>query len=485
MSLSSALNIAQSSLKATSRQTSIVSRNVSDGSNPDYSRRSAMLVYTDPGVSVVKIRREANDLLFRQNLSALSAWSGQGALAKGMDKLELQVNGVDNASSASTAIGNLQKALQLYATTPSNQNLGSSVVEAARQVVRSLNDGTKAIQDFRTQTDGEITTAVNDINDLLKQFEVANKAVVSGTRSGGDVSDALDNRDAILKKISEYVPISTYTRGDNDMVITTGDGTTLFETIPRSVTFTPSAGYAPGAVGGQIYIDNVPLKTTGVTDAPGKLAGMLQLRDNVTVTMQSQLDEIARGLVTAFSESATGQPTLAGLFTWSGGPAVPPAGTLVDGIAGTIKINPAVDPSAGGNPVLLRDGGINGAVYRTNPNAAGSGASYADRLIAYGEKLTQPMAFDPAAGITANSSLVSYAASSIGWFEGVRQQASTLADTKEALAQRTGEALSNATGVNVDTEMSLMLDLEHTYQASAKILTTVNQMLDTLLSAVR
>ncbi|WP_204336556.1 FlgK family flagellar hook-associated protein, partial [Proteus mirabilis] len=76
------------------------------------------------------------------------------------------------------------------------------------------------------------------INDLLKQFEVANKAVVSGTRSGGDVSDALDNRDAILKKISEYVPISTYTRGDNDMVITTGDGTTLFETIPRSVTFT-------------------------------------------------------------------------------------------------------------------------------------------------------------------------------------------------------------------------------------------------------
>ena len=57
MSLSSALNIAQSSLKATSRQTSIVSRNVSDGSNPDYSRRSAMLVYTDPGVSVVKIRR--------------------------------------------------------------------------------------------------------------------------------------------------------------------------------------------------------------------------------------------------------------------------------------------------------------------------------------------------------------------------------------------------------------------------------------------
>lgn len=485
MSLSSALSIAQSSLKATSRQTSIVSRNVADASNPDYSRRIAVLSYTDTGVSAVKIHRAANELLFRQNLSALSSWSGQATLAQGMDRLELQVNGVDNTSSISAAIGGLQKALQLYATTPSNQNLGTSVIESARQVIRSLNDGTKAIQDFRTKTDGEITTAVNDINDLLKQFEGANQAVMNGTRSGEDVSDALDQRDAVLKKLTEFIPISTYTRGDNDMVITTGDGTTLFETIPRSVTFTPSPGYTPGAVGGQIYIDKVPMKVSGTAEAAGKLAGMLQLRDNVTVTMQRQLDETARGLITAFAETAPGQPDAVGLFTWPGAPGIPPAGTLINGLAGTIKINAAVDPAAGGNPVLLRDGGINGAAYRTNPAPAGSGASYADRLIAYGEKLTKPMTFDPNAGITASSSVVSYAASSIGWFEGVRQQASTLADTKEALAQRTGEALSNATGVNVDNEMSQMLDLEHTYQASARILTTVNQMLDALLAAVK
>jgi flagellar hook-associated protein 1 FlgK len=32
--------------------------------------------------------------------------------------------------------------------------------------------------------------------------------------------------------------------------------------------------------------------------------------------------------------------------------------------------------------------------------------------------------------------------------------------------------------------MSLLLDLEHTYQASARILNSVNQMLDSLLAAV-
>ncbi|TIU22715.1 MAG: flagellar hook-associated protein FlgK, partial [Mesorhizobium sp.] len=58
------------------------------------------------------------------------------------------------------------------------------------------------------------------------------------------------------------------------------------------------------------------------------------------------------------------------------------------------------------------------------------------------------------------------------------------ADAKEALATRTAEALSNETGVNVDQEMSLLLDLEHTYQASARMMKTVDDMLNALLSAV-
>lgn len=482
MSLSTALSIAQSALMSTARQTSVVSRNVADASNPDYSRRQAIVTSTAPGARSVDIQRATNDLLFRQNLGALSAWSGQNALFSGMDQLGVAVNGVDNASSPSSAIANLQQALQLYATSPSNQNLGASVIDAAKQVVRSLNEGSKAVQDFRTQTDGQIATAVDDLNSLLSQFQDANTAVMTGTRSGNDVSDALDQRDALLKKISNYVPVSTFTRGDNDMVITTGDGTTLFETIPRTVSFAASAGYTAGAAGNAVYIDNVPISAGagGNTSASGTLAGLLQLRDGVASTMQSQLDETARGLITAFAETAPSQPNKTGLFTWSGAPAVPAAGTLVNGLAASISVNAAMDPSSGGNPTLLRDGGANGAAYVANTG----GASYSTLLIAYGDRLDQPMAFDPAAGVSATSSVSDYAANSIGWFEGVRQQASTASDAKEALASRSAEALSNATGVNVDQEMSLLLDLEHTYQASARMMKTVDDMMAALLNAV-
>ncbi len=478
MSLSSALSIAQSALLSTSRQTSVVTRNVADASNPDYARRTGVVVSTAPGARMVTIQRAVDQQLFRQNIIAISAWSGQSTLAGGLDRLQLAVNGVDNASSASTAIGKLHNALQLYATTPSNPNVGATVVDAAKQAIRSLNDGTQAIQAFRAETDTQIAASVSELNQLLAQFEDVNKTIVSGTRTGSDVSDALDKRDALLKRIAAHVPVTTHMRADNDMVITTTNGITMFETVARPVSFAPSAAYSPGMAGSTVYIDNVPV-SGGANEASGKLAGLLQLRDTTGATMQAQLDEIARGLISAFAESAPPLPDAAGLFTWNGAPGVP--ANLVNGLAGRISVNAAFDPERGGNVTLLRDGGANGAGYVAN--AAGT-ASFSDRLIALGDRLDQPMAFSPAAGIAASSSVTAYSASAIGWLDHARQQATTQADTKEALASRTAEALSNATGVNIDAEMSLMLDLEHTYQASARLLTTVDEMLKTLLNAV-
>jgi flagellar hook-associated protein 1 FlgK len=488
MSLSTALNIAQSALQATSRQTSVVSQNVANARDPDYARRTAVVTSTAPGARAVQIQRAANEMLFRQNLVAISSREGQNAVYDGMERLGTAVNGVDGSMSPAAALTELQKALDTYAATPSNRNLAENAVNAAREVVRALNSGTSAIQNIRTETDAQIAGGVSELNDLLASFEGVNKAIISGTRAGRDVSAALDQRDAILKKVSEFVPISTFTRGDNDMVIMAGNGSTLFETIPRQVTFQPAAGYSAGVDGNAIYVDGVPIVggSGGNTSATGKLAGLVQLRDDVAATMQAQLDEVARGLIGAFAESdASPVPALPdrpGLFTWTGAPAMPAAGTLIDGLAGSIRLNTAMDSTQGGNPELLRDGGANGVAYKAN---TANNASFTGLLTKYVDRLDQPIAFDAAAGNGTTASVAAYAANSIGWFEGVRQDAANAAESKQALATRTQEALSNETGVNVDTELALLLDLENAYEASARILKAVDEMLMTLMSAVR
>ena len=91
----------------------------------------------------------------------------------------------------------------------------------------------------------------------------------------------------------------------------------------------------------------------------GSIAGLTQLRDTTTVAYQNQLDQIAGGLVSAFSESdQTGgsAPTIPGLFTYSGAPAMPTTGQT--GLAASIAVSANVDPSQGGTLTRLRDGGI-------------------------------------------------------------------------------------------------------------------------------
>ena len=233
MSLSVALGIAQNSLLNTQRQINVVSRNISDAANPDYARRSAILSSLAPGSRIVDIQRATNAALFRQNLSALSGWTAQNAIVAGMEQLSISVLGVENASSPAVLIGDLQEAIQIYSAAPGNRTLAENAVEAARAVVRSLNEGTAAVQGFRTDMDKQIATSVDDLNQLLANFKDVNDRIVSGTRAGRDILDEFDQRDALLKKISEYVPISTISRADNDMMIVTADGTTLFETVPR------------------------------------------------------------------------------------------------------------------------------------------------------------------------------------------------------------------------------------------------------------
>jgi len=487
MSLTSALNIAQSALFNTSRQTSIVSRNISEASNPDYARRAASLVSTNSGAQIGDIRRATDEVLFRQNLAAQSSWNGQSFLSRGLDRLQINVNGIDNASSPATALSKLREALQTYAATPSNRTLAENAVEAARQMVLSLNSGTAAIQSFRTDIDQEISASVDDLNRLLAEFETVNTQIVSGTRTGRDVSDMLDRRDALLKQISAYLPVSTITRANNDMVLTTTGGVTLFETVPRPVSFTANNAYAAGTLGNAVYVDGVPLSPGaggGNTTASGSLAANLQLRDEIAVQMQRQLDEIARGLVSVFAESdPSGMLSdAAGLFTWPGGPALPADGILVDGLAGRISVNPAMDSRAGGDPELLRDGGANGTAYLHNTTGA---ASYSGLLNSFVERLETPQLFDPATGLGSSQSLFSFSVETIGWLEGLRQQSASGMAAKEALASHTATALANTTGVNIDEEMALLLELEHSYQASARLMSVIDEMLANLMEVAR
>lgn len=486
MSLTTALNIAQSSLFNVTRQTSVTSNNISNAGNENYTRRSAALESMSPGVRVVSIRRHASEDLFRSSIHAISNNEAQSTVYSYLDGLKSSLVGPNGELSVSTHLASFHNAVQIYSASPSDGLLGEAAVNSAKDLVRRINDASNAIQSVRTSIDSEISASVDRLNGLLADFQEVNEEVTSGTVTGRDVTDALDRRDTLIKEISKIIPVSTIERSNNDLVLMS-EGATLFETVPRVVSFTPQSAYGPTTVGNTVRIDGIPVEagSGGNTTAKGSLAALLQVRDDVTVDLQAQLDEVARGLIETFAErdpAGGGLPALAGLFTYPGGPGLPPAGTVSGGLAQTISVNALFDPAAGGDPTLLRDGGANGAGYIQN---TGGGAAFADRLIGFSEGLDAPLAFDGASGIGGSMSIMSFAADTVGWLEGIRSSANDAALSKQALHVRLNEALTSETGVNLDEEMSRLLELEQTFEASARLIRAVDQMLQDLLAAVR
>ncbi|QFU17653.1 flagellar hook-associated protein FlgK [Microvirga thermotolerans] len=493
MGLSLALNTARSSILASSSQMAVVSRNTAGASDPTYSRKIATLV-TGGGAARVVVKRAADTALFYKMLDTTSDTAKQQAVLSGINKLKETVGDASLNQSSAGRIGALNAALELYAKKPDDPILAQAVVTRASELVTTLNSATATIQKTRQEADAGIAESVSRVNGLLAQFKTVNDAIVKGTASGADVSDELDTRDHILAQLSEEMGISAVTRENNDMAIYTDSGVPLFEKIPRRVEFSPTNTYNASTVGSQVVIDGVPV--TGPGPMPlnsGRLVGLIQTRDRDAVIYQKQLDEVAEALIAAFSEQSKVDPTLfkAGLFAQSGTSDMPlgwdvPASQAVSGLAGIITVNPAIDPSKGGTLDLLRDGGANGPDFIENPGVpTGSNAGFADRLYKLGENLNADRSFNPALGIGDMASVANFAVSSAGWLEGNRKTASTNVDYQMTLLSHASEALSNATGVNMDDETALMLQLEKSYSASAKLISVVDEMLQTLLNAVR
>lgn len=490
MSLRLALDISRSSLAANSERTAVVSRNVAHVNSAGVSRKSANLVTTEfGGVRVANVTRATNEalVLSLQKSSSQSAFSS--AVLDGVEQMRSIVGDTGDEQSISSLIGKLRDGLQTYAASPSNAALGISAVSAAQNVAHALNEGSATIQAVRGTADKGIADGVEQLRTLLSRFEELDADIVTGTALNREIADKLDQRDDFISQISELIGIRTITRQDNSMVIFASNGAMLFETSAREVSFDPQATYVAGLTGNQVFIDGVPLQASASGTGDGRISGLMHVRDQVAPTFQSQLDEVARGLVDSFAESdQNAVPTLprqAGLFTYAGGPAIPPAGTLVNGIAATITVNSNVVTSAGGDVQRLRDGQISDPGNPAYLYNSSLGASYSDRLNELADNLSAPMAFDAATQLESSGSLLEYSAASVSWFEETRSATSESAEFFSASFARTQATLQSETGVNLDEEMTTLLDLEKSYQATSRLISVIDQLFDSLLAAAR
>ena len=384
MSLSTAFNVISSSFAVNSAQTAVVSNNIANANTPGYSREIANVVTNSyGGADVASVTREANAALLEQVVDSTSQAATQQAISDGLSTLA--------ANRRRQLIGLLdlgRRPERRFAFGDARQpakrahhlcRLANLVVRRRRRGVGRLRsrlvaqqrerDGHSRCASRPTRTSA---TSVSTINSLLNQFTAANNAVVTGLQTGGNVASAEDTRNSIVTQLAQQIGVSTTVAANGSESIYTDSGVTLFQDTPRTVSFTPTPTLVDGANGGAVTVGGVPV--TGANSPmpiqSGALAGYAAVRDTLAPEYQAQLDQIAGGLINAFGESDQSAnpdlPSLPGLFTTPGETSLPSM-SATTGLAAAIEINPNVDPSQGGNPNLLRDGGISDPETRPIP----------------------------------------------------------------------------------------------------------------------
>jgi flagellar hook-associated protein 1 FlgK len=487
MNLSSAARIAQSGLGSVAGEMSLVSRNIAGAGDQSYSRKIGNVVSSAGGAQLGASSRASNLAVFKNLLTATASVATKETLVSGLDSLAATLGDIasGNGSPADDLV-NFTDALQAYESSPSDSTAAANVVSAAKSLTNKLNSTSLSVQQQRAQSDSDMARSVQNVNSLLDRIGIVNTQIVKGTFAGTDVTDLLDRRDSFLGQLSKEIGITTSTSANGDISIYTDSGVTLFQGgRSRSVTFEAKNAYSPTIAGNPVFVDGVPVTggSAVMSLGAGNLAGAAALRDEILVTYQAQLDAMGGALVDGFAESDQigSGPDLPGLFTTPGAVALP---SVTVGIASQITVNASVDPARGGQPDLLRDGSVSSpgnAAYTYNVNAQ---ASFTGRISELLGKLSETRTFSSSGGIDTQTSIGGYAAASVGWLSGERQNIQTEKNYQDVLLNAATSALSDVTGVNLDSEMSKMLALEQSYSATARLIAAIDDMFSTLINKI-
>jgi flagellar hook-associated protein 1 FlgK len=323
MSLAQALATAVSGLRATQAGMSLVSANVANAETPGYVKKTASQIETAAGdlgisVRVDSVNRILDQYVQRQLRVETSGANYADLRAQFYDQLQT-VYGVPGSNSAfETVYNNFTAALQALSTSPESTSARSNVLSTGQVLTQQLHSMTASIQGLRSSAELGLSDSITKANDAMSRIAAINQQL--GTSDGNDSNTAalLDQRDQYVDQLSQLMDITVVQNDHNQITVFTHSGLQLVGTGASKLAFDPQGSMTATA---QWSAD--PTKRTvgtitltgaqgGVVDLvadkainSGKIAAYLEMRDQVLVQAQSQLDQIAAGMASALSDTTT------------------------------------------------------------------------------------------------------------------------------------------------------------------------------------
>jgi len=450
-SLNASLATALSGLNAEQGALQVTTNNVANVNTPGYSREEPVLVASDPvvidplafgtGVTLQSVKSITDPILEAQVQQQTQAQGQFSALASALQ--QTQVNFSSSTGDIGTAISNFFDSVNQLSTDPSDLSLRQGVLTAADKLATSFNSTANNLTQQQASLDGSVVQTVGQINQLTAQIAQLNTQVRYLQNAGENAGAFVGQRTQAIDQLSALVDVSVIP-SDNTLTLTTANGTPLVigQQSFQLQTQINSSGLH------DVYAQGADITSAIVS---GQLAGTLQARDQQIPAVQTQLDTLASGLANAVNTVQVGGFDLHGnagtnLFN-------PPP---VSGVGAAANLSVAIT-----DPTLLAassDGtvGSNGnaeAMYALNNQTFIGGQTPTNYY--------SGIVFD-VGNATANAS--------------AEQSASAL------MLQQLNDQVSSVSGVSLDEEAANMVQYQDAYAASAQVITTINDMMYTVVN---
>ena len=482
MSITGSLSNALSGLTATSRAAEVISANVANALTEGYGRRSIDLgsnsiAGNGAGVQVNGINRNVDERIISERRLADAGFGYASSSTSFFERLEQVLGLPDDPVSVTGWIAQFESALIEAASRPDSEPRLNAVLALAEGLSSKFNFASDQIQQLRMEADQDIARQVTQLNDGLSRISDINQDIRTQLSAGYDATGLMDQRQQMIDGISAIVPLHQIARDGGQIALFTTGGAILLDGRPATVDFTPVGVIVPQMVLGTSTLSGLTINAQPIpitVDGPlsgGSLAGLFQTRDTHAVAAQGRLDTVARDIVERFADPGV-DPTLMpadpGIFT-DGGATFSAVNEV--GLSARISINGLIDPASGGDVWRIRDG-LGAAVQGDVGNSS--------LILALVDTLNAPKI--PATGgfIGAARTAIGLAGDMVSLLNGDLRQAEAEASFSRAQVDAF-KAIELQGGVDTDYEMQQLLLIEQAYTANARVLTTIDEMISTLL----
>jgi flagellar hook-associated protein 1 FlgK len=449
--LLSLLSVGASAISAQNAGVAIAANNIANANTDGYSQQrvdfeslpAAPLI---GGVRTGSPTRAQDNLLAKQIQTATGSLAMSQQFSSAVAQLETAVSG--GGPTIDEQLGTLFSSLSAASASPTNSALRGSVVTAAGDLAAGIQRRAADVAATRSDADLRIRAATVSATALATQLAAANLAIAKS----GDPAQ-LDRRDQIAKQLGELVGGQARVDGDGQMRYVLDGGAVLVDgshAARLAATPDPTTGFAALAV-----VNGNASRDVTAAIGSGSIGADLKLRDQTGAQAAGQLDQVAYDLATSMNAVHTAN---AGLDGVSGRPMFTPP-TQVAGAASTL----AVDPALAASSQLLAL-----AAPSTGPgNNTGALALFAlgTRTVASGGTRTLG---DAAIDVVANVANASAEAKDDATRDGLVSE--NLAGLRDSLA-----------GVDTQEQLTDLARFEHASSAMAKVVSTINDMLGSLI----